>query len=119
MEDIKSNEVSPFNIACKKILVESPEAIGVAYKVLDCGCALLCGTSAGGEPIGFLQHISGQSVKKGNPSPICLKCRKDNGAGREIWDGIYWPGTQNEWPDKDLRILIGQKIFGPRYLEPE
>ena len=119
MEDIKSNEVSPFNTACKKILVESPEAIGVAYKVLDCGCALLCGTSAGGEPIGLLQHISGQSIKKGNPPPICLKCRKDNGVGREIWDGIYWPGTQNEWPDKDLRILIGQKIFGPRYMEPE
>jgi len=36
-----------------------------------------------------------------------------------VWDGIYWPGSQSEWPDKNLRISIGRKIFGPGYMEPE
>ena len=119
MEDIKKNQVSPFNEACRNILFEHPDAIGVAYKVLDCGCALLCGTSAGGDPAGSLQHISGQPVKRRTASPICLKCKKDNGLGRVVWDGIYWPGSQSEWPEKDLRISIGRKIFGPGYMEPE
>ena len=119
MEDIKNTRVSPFNEACRKILFECPEAIGVAYKVLDCGCALLCGTSAGGDPIGTLQHISGQPVERGIAPPICIKCKKDNGLGRVVWDGIYWPGSQREWPEKKLRIAIGQKIFGPGYMEPE
>ena len=119
MEDIKNTEISPFNKACHDILTERPEAIGVAYKILDCGCALLCGTSSGGDPIGILQHISGQPIKKGNALTICLKCKKDNGLDRVVWDGIYWPGAQSEWPEKDLRISIGRKIFGSGYIEPE
>ena len=119
MEDIEKNQASPFNEACRNILLEHPDAIGVAYRVLDCGCALLCGTSAGGEPTGTLQHISGQPIKKRITPPICLKCKKDDGLGRVVWDGIYWPGSQSEWPEKELRISIGQKIFGPGYMEPE
>ena len=119
MEDIKNTQISPFNEACRKILFERPEAIGVAYKVLDCGCALLCGTSAGGAPVGGLKHISGQPVKKGNTPPICLKCKKDTGLDRVIWEGIYWPGTPQEWPEKDLRVSIGRRVFGPGYTEPE
>ena len=119
MEFKPKSELSPFNEACQIILFESPEAIGVAYKVLDCGCSLLCGVSAGGNPIGTLRHISGQPVKKGNKPPICLKCKKDNGLDRVVWDGIHWPGTQSEWPDKDLRISIGRNVFGPGYTEPE
>jgi len=119
MEKNKYTQFSPFNKACQKILFERPEAIGVAYKVLDCGCALLCGVSAVGDPIGTLQHISSQPIKKKSSPPICLKCRKDNGLDRVVWDGIYWPGVQREWPDKDLRISIGRKVFGPYYMEPE
>ncbi len=119
MEDIKKTQVSPFNEACQKILFEQPEAIGVAYKVLDCGCALLCGASAAGGPIGILQHITGQPAKKGNTPPICLKCKKNNGLDRVVWDGIYWPGSHSEWPEKDVRISIGRKIFGSDYMEPD
>ena len=119
MEHTNNTQVSPFNDACRYILLAHPEAIGVAYKVLDCGCALLCGTSAGGEPVGTLQHISGRTLKNGNTALICLKCKKDNGLDRVVWEGVYWPGSQNEWPDKELRILIGRKIFGPGYTEPE
>ncbi|CAB1058881.1 hypothetical protein D1BOALGB6SA_3639 [Olavius sp. associated proteobacterium Delta 1] len=119
MADNKSAQYSPFNAACQDILFEHPEAIGVAYRVLNCGCALICGATAGGDPIGTLHHISGQPIKRGGKSPICLKCRKDKGLDRVVWEGIYWPGPQNEWPDKDLRISIGRKIFGSGYIEPE
>jgi hypothetical protein len=118
--EFKSNtQFSPFNEACQAILFDRPEAIGVAYKVLDCGCALLCGVSAGGDPLGTLRHVSGQPLKKGTKTPTCLKCRRDNGLDRVVWNGIYWPGSQREWPDKDLRLSIGRKVFGPGYMEPE
>jgi hypothetical protein len=119
MKKNKDNSETPFSEACQKILDTHPVAIGVAYKVLDCGCALLCGMSAGGDPIGNLQHISGQPIKKGARIPICLKCRQDSGLDRVIWEGIYWPGSQQEWPEKDLRVSIGCKVFGPGYMEPE
>jgi len=119
MTDKKSTPYSPFNEACQNILFEYPEAIGVAYRVLNCGCALICGSTAGGDPIGDLHHISGQPVKRGSKSPICLKCRKDKGYDRVVWEGIYWPGSQDEWPDKELRISIGRKVFGRGYNEPE
>ena len=119
MTDNKSTQYSPFNDACQNILLEFPEAIGVAYKVLNCGCAMICGATAGGDPIGTLQRISGQPIKRGNKSPICLKCRKDSGFERVVWEGIFWPGPQSEWPDQDLRIFIGRNIFGKGYIEPE
>lgn len=119
MTDDKKKQYSPFNDACQKILFDHPDAIGVAYKVLNCGCALICGATAGGGPVGQLQHISGQPVKGSRHSPICLKCRKDDGLDRVVWEGIYWPGPQKEWPEKELRIAIGRNIFGSGYMEPD
>jgi hypothetical protein len=115
----QDNADTPFSEACQRILAEYPLAIGVAYKVLDCGCALLCGMTAGGDPVGALQHISGQPIKKGGRLPICLKCKIDNGLSRVVWEGLYWPGSQQEWPDKDIRLSIGREVFGPGYREPE
>ena len=108
-----------FQENCQKILFDHPDAIGVAYKVLDCGCSLLCGVSAQGDPIGILRHLSGQPSKKGKRPPICLKCKIDNGLKRVVWEGIYWPGVENEQPDKSFRLLIGRKVFGPGYFEPD
>ena len=119
MTNNKTSQLSPFNETCQNILYEHPEAIGVAYRVLNCGCAMICGSTAGGEPIGTLHHISGQPIKRGSKTPICLKCRKDNGAERVVWEGVYWPGPQTEWPERDLRISIGRKIFGAGYTETE
>ena len=119
MKNDQHNQYSPFSEACQKILIEYPAAIGVAYKVLNCGCSLLCGATADGQPIGLLHHISGQPIKRGTKAPICLKCKRDRGLERVVWEGIYWPGPQKEWPDKDLRITIGRKIFGAGYMEPE
>jgi hypothetical protein len=108
-----------FTKACQKILAEHPTAIGVAYKGLDCGCALMCGVSAKGDPIGSLIYVSGQPAPKGQRVPICLKCKKDNGLNRVVKEGISWPGNESELPDIELRLLIGRKVFGPDYLEPQ
>jgi hypothetical protein len=115
----QSNRNTSFNEACQKILTEFPDAIGVAYKILDCGCAVLCGMTAAGDPVGVLHHISGQPIKKGARAPICLKCKRDDGLSRVVWEGIYWPGSQQEWPDKEIRQAIGREVFGPGYREPE
>ena len=48
MTDDKKKQYSPFNDACRNTLLRHPEAIGVAYKVLNCGCTLICGATAGG-----------------------------------------------------------------------
>lgn len=107
-----------FRIACQKILQGYPEAIGVAYKGLDCGCALVCGVSAKGDPVGALTHVSGQGVGKFQKAPICLQCKKDNGLNRVVQEGISWPGDESELPDLELRLSIGRKVFGPGYTEP-
>lgn len=107
-----------FESACMQILHEHPEAIGVAYKGLDCGCALLCGVSAKARPLGPLQHVSGQSGTEKNKRPICLMCKMDDGLQeRVVREGIFWPGTAGEKPDRELRDRIGKQVFGPDYRE--
>jgi hypothetical protein len=108
-----------FDVACRTILTEQPEAIGVAFKFFDCGCSLLCGVSAKGKPLGGLMHVSGQPAKKGKRPPICFKCKKDRGLDRVIWEGIHWPGDESELPCKELRLSIGRNVFGPGYIEPD
>jgi hypothetical protein len=49
MEEKTNFRSTAFDAACQTILIEQPEAIGVAFKFLDCGCSLLCGVSAQGE----------------------------------------------------------------------
>jgi hypothetical protein len=119
MEENKDFRSNHFDTVCRTILTDYPDAIGVAYKVLDCGCSLLCGVSAQGSPMGPLRHTSGQPQRKGIKSPICLKCKIDNGLKRVVWEGVYWPGDESEKPDKDLRLSIGRKVFGPGYFEAD
>jgi hypothetical protein len=102
--------------ACLEIILDHPEAIGVAYKGLDCGCALICGVSAKGQPLGAMRHVSGQPASPGGRPPICLRCKMDDGlARRVIAEGIYWPGGRDELPDPDLRLRIGRQVFGEGY----
>jgi hypothetical protein len=103
--------------SCRQILQEHPEAIGVAFKWLDCGCSLLCGVSAKGDPVGPLVHVDGRSAKPGHRSAICFKCKKDSGLDRVVWQGIHWPGDPSEYPDRELRLRIGRRVFGPGYVE--
>jgi hypothetical protein len=107
MEDKTNFRSTAFDGACRTILTASPEAIGVAFKFLDCGCSLLCGVSAQGNPVGELLHVSGQPARRGKKSPICFTCKKDDGMDRVVWEGIHWPGDESELPDK-------KKCFRPR-----
>ena len=112
----KTNE--GFDTLCMEILNAFPEAIGVAYKGLDCGCALLCGVSASSQPLGPLRHLSGQPRRPDRRTPICLRCKIDDGLrGRVVREGIFWPGSIDERPDIELRNLIGRSVFGPHYEE--
>ena len=106
-----------FAQTCREILDLYPEAIGVAYKGLDCGCSLMCGVSAQGQPLGALQHVPGTATESGAGALICLRCKQDNGLQRVVNQGVVWPGTEAEWPEMDLRIAIGTAVFGPGYVE--
>jgi hypothetical protein len=64
MEEKTNFRSTAFDGACRTILTTYPQAIGVAFKFLDCGCSLLCGVSAQGNPIGEMIHVSGQPAKK-------------------------------------------------------
>jgi hypothetical protein len=119
MEEKTNFRSTAFDAACQTIFIEQPEAIGVAFKFLDCGCSRLCGVSAQGDPLGELVHVSGQPARKGKKPPICFTCKKDSGFERVIWEGIHWPGDESELPDKELRLLIGRSVFGPGYIEPD
>jgi hypothetical protein len=119
MQEKTNFRSTAFDEACQTILAAHPESIGVAFKFLDCGCAMLCGVSAQGNPIGKMLHVSGQPAKKDKKPPICFKCRKDSGLDRVIWEGIHWPGDESEMPDKELRLSIGRNVFGPGYIEPD
>ena len=119
MEEKTNFRSSAFEESCQIILNAYPQAIGVAFKFLDCGCSLLCGVSAQGNPVGELIHVSGQAARKGKKPPICFTCKKDGGVERVIWQGIHWPGDESELPDKELRLSIGRNVFGPDYIEPD
>lgn len=109
--------LDPFHDACERIFSDHPEAIGVAYKGLDCGCALVCAVSAKGDPVGSLVHVSGQPSGPGLGPPICLMCKKDSGLDRVVMQGVHWPGEESERPEEKLRLFIGEKVFGPGYSE--
>ena len=113
----ENQNTTPFDDACFRILMENPEAIGVAFKWLDCGCSLVCGVDAKGEPSGLLVHVDSQRTADSGRQIACPRCRKDKGLDRVVWQGIHWPGSPEEYPDKELRIAIGRKVFGPGYNE--
>ena len=110
-------ETNVFMRTCNQIFQDFPEAIGVAYKGLDCGCSLMCGVSAQGYPVGELQHVAGASGESGADALVCLACKRDDGLQRVVNQGIMWPGTRAEWPDPSLRLKIGKAVFGPAYEE--
>ena len=119
MEEKTNFRSTAFDATCQTILSSQPEAIGVAFKFLDCGCSMLCGVSAQGDALGELIHVSGQPAKKGKKPPICFICKKDSRLDRVVWEGIHWPGDESELPDKELRVAIGRNVFGPAYIEPD
>ena len=114
---MQNAEENAFKGTCRQIFHDYPDAIGVAYKGLDCGCSLMCGVSGQGYPVGALVHVPGGSHDSGAEALVCLACKRDDGLQRVVNQGIVWPGTENEWPDASLRNAIGQAVFGPEYVE--
>ncbi len=106
---------------CNTIVMEHPEAVGIAYIELDCGCIHFCGVSFNGDPIGAMQTLSGASDGGPEETPICLQCYREKRLNmtRVAKKGLVWPGDVSEVPDKDLRMFIGQTVFGPDYDESD
>jgi len=106
-----------FDDTCKHLFDAYPLSIGIAFKELDCGCALLCAVSAQGNPIGPMEQASGRNSTPGHSKTICLRCKKDNGLSRVVSQGIIWPGTIEERPTREIRLSIGCSVFGENYSE--
>ncbi len=113
MESSKRKELKTF---CEDLVLKHPEAMGIAYMQLDCGCINICGVSGKGDPVGGMQAISGRSQED---ETVCLKCYRDKKIdwGRVIDKGLIWPGEKSEKPDEGLRMTIGKQVFGPDYTE--
>jgi len=94
------------------LLSKYPEAVGVVYWILDCGCIKMCCVSEKGDPIGGTLLTSGQSVPGQDTIFVCHKCMVDRGPSSEriVDQGIAWVRPLG----KEHRKLISAKVFGPR-----
>lgn len=106
---------------CNTLVMDQPDAVGIAYIELDCGCIHFCGVSFNGHPVGKMQTLSGTSEDDAEAPPICLQCYREKKLDmmRVIKKRLVWPGEASEMPEKDLRIFIGQTVFGPDYDESD
>ena len=113
MESSKREELKTF---CEDLILKHPEAMGIAYMALDCGCINSCGVSAKGDPVGEMQTISGHTQKE---DTVCLKCYRDKKIdwNRVVDKGLIWPGENHERPGENIRMIIGKRVFGPDYSE--
>ena len=104
-------------LACRYIRGEFPEAVGIAYMELDCGCIKLCGVSSRGRLLGPISLTLGKSSIRKNRPPVCKKCKTDEGVNikRVVRHGLIWPNNSIHKIDGDLKITIGRKLFGDRY----
>ena len=105
---------------CNETVMVFPQAAGMAMTELDCGCLLVCGVTFTGEPIGPLRTLDRRELLNDRNQPVCLVCRKGGNrlGDRMVAQGLVWPGDATELPDRELRIFIGQQVFGAAYTEP-
>ncbi len=104
---------------CNRIVMKHPEAIGMAIIELDCGCMNICGVSFEGEPVGSIMSIPLHQETENNKSLVCFRCLEEKSriTDRVINYGLIWPGDENDIPEEEFRLSIGQKVFGPDYSE--
>ena len=119
MENIKPDYSEKLKSLCNTIVLEQPDAIGIAFIQLDCGCIYLNGVTAKAEPVGEMQTISMQPAGEDENPLICLRCRRDKKLDmqRVVKKDLMWPGEESERPARELRLYIGQKVFGPDYTD--
>jgi hypothetical protein len=101
------------------IMAARTDAVGVAFRELDCGCARLCGVSRKGDPVGDVYNFSGQPATRNLEPLVCLKCYRDKrfAVERTARQGIFWADTPGRQTGADERHRIGQAVFGDGYHE--
>jgi hypothetical protein len=99
------------------IMAARADAVGVAFRELDCGCARLCGVSRKGDPVGEVYNYSGQPTTRNLEPLVCLKCYRDKRFAEErtACQGILWPDIPDRRMGEDERNTIGQAVFGDEY----
>ena len=101
------------------IIASRRDAVGVAYRELDCGCARLCGVSRKGDPVGEVYNLSGQPTTRNLEPLVCLRCYRDKrfAVERTTRQGILWADRAERQVRADERARIGQAVFGDSYRE--
>ncbi len=104
---------------CNRIVMKHADAIGMATIELDCGCINVCGVSFKGEPVGEMMSIPAHQKPENDNQLVCFKCleKKSEMKDRIINQGLIWPGDADEMPAEEIRLIIGQEVFGPDYSE--
>lgn len=104
---------------CNRIVMKHAEVVGMALIELDCGCINVGGVSFDGEPVGSITSITLHQETENDKNLVCFRCLEEKGriTDRVINYGLIWPGDENDLPEKDFRLSIGQKVFGPDYKE--
>ena len=117
MKTASYHRQNALELACRYIRGEFPEAVGIAYMELNCGCIKLCGVSSGGRLIGPVTLTLGKSSIRKDRPPVCRKCKMDQGVNLErvVRHGLIWPNDSQHIIDGDLKKTIGRKVFGDRY----
>jgi hypothetical protein len=95
------------------------DAVGVAYRELDCGCARLCGVSRRGDPVGEVYNLSGQPATRNLEPLVCLRCYRDKrfAVERTARQGILWSDRPRREVPPQERDWIGRAVFGDAYRE--
>jgi hypothetical protein len=96
------------------ILAARGDAVGVAFRELDCGCARLCGVSRKGRPVGEVYNLSGQPATRNLEPLVCLKCYREQrfAVGRTAHRGILWAEDAGRQTDGEQRAMIMHAVFG-------
>jgi dTDP-D-glucose 4,6-dehydratase len=99
------------------IMAARADAVGVAFRELDCGCARLCGVSRKGDPVGEVYNYSGQPTTRNLEPLVCLKCYRDKRFAQErtARQGILWTDVPDRRTEEDERHTIGRVVFGDDY----
>jgi hypothetical protein len=92
----------------KHIKHTNPNAVGVAYLVLNCGCMQGGPFDQNGDQVGSVEHFLTQS--DGDSIKICAECMKDGGPPERVVESAMLfldPETMTD----DQRELLCKKIF--------
>lgn len=101
------------------IFASRRDAVGVAFRELDCGCARLCGVSRKGDPVGEVYNVSGQPATRNLEPLVCLRCYRDQrfAVERTARRGILWADRPKQDTRTEERVRIGRAVFGEDYRE--